>query len=891
MDKEKLKIICIDDEDVILDNLSMFIRQIGYEPITISNPANAIEVIKEHEDQLIMVLCDLVMPATNGLDVRSRMIPQFQHIPFAIVSGYIDRETALKGVEYKICAFLNKPYEPDQLSQIIENETKQRIEQIEEKRFLTDTFIDESEDLLEELEPLLIELENHSDPSTINQIFRLIHTIKGSSGVLDWSEFTTFMHAYEDILSKLKDKNIFPNQAVISALLTGYDHLKRAIQTLKSNQPRVLDLETLLESIEISTPSSEAVLNAKPDNQMPATSQPSRKVDEKVQVPATILDEFMELSGEITVIRNMVNKLVHNIEREIRGNDDINLLAELLDEMHKINSSMQNKVTELRKVSIKKVLRSLPRSIRDLSQELGKEIQLEINDNDLRVDTIISQILSNSLVHIIRNSADHGIESPQTRVSSGKPKQGTIKVTSQEKNEQVVVTIEDDGAGMDPEKLRSKAVERGVITKEEAQSLSPNQCFQLIFESGFSTADQVTSVSGRGVGMDMVRSSVTSIGGHIEIDSTIGKGSTFTICLPLPKSVLIIHSLLVNISDQEFAIPQDSIFRLVQINPEKRDEYIKDIEGTKVLSLQDKIIPLIDLAHTLGLGAKDPFGAIDSDGDINVIVAQSHNFLIGLLVDQINDSEEIVVKKLAPHLEHLKVFGGATFMGDGRIGLIIDIDGLLSISNLNAADRQDYNLINSEQTNDHTNSSAGIEYLLCEAIDTNISARQSSSCYAVVLDDVFRLEQISTSDLHIVGNQVAAIYRDQTIPLIQLSELLDLNCKTPAYSDRETITTLVVSFADRYVGVIINRIVDVIYTDKSIQDEVRDREGIVGNLLLEDTVATVLDLRSLLKAKTSFLKEDSKKQQQDDSQEFNQNITNDMEKCSMTDQDQGWGLF
>ena len=292
-----------------------------------------------------------------------------------------------------------------------------------------------------------------------------------------------------------------------------------------------------------------------------ATDQPAaaavgkKSDDDVIKVPTKILNEFMELSGEITVIRNTVNKLVSNLQKELTGNPDLYLLAEFLEEMHKINSSMQSKITELRKVSLKNIYRTFPRTVRDLNLSLGKQIDLKIFGDELRVDTKLAQVLKNSLIHVIRNSADHGIESAEKRRANNKEGKGTINLRSFEAGDDVIVEVEDDGGGIDSSRIASRAVEKNLYTVDEVNRLTEKQVFKIIMEPGFSTAAQVTDISGRGVGMDMVKSSVESIGGKIDIDSQLGQGTKFSLKLPIPKSVMIIQSLLVRIGQREFNVP------------------------------------------------------------------------------------------------------------------------------------------------------------------------------------------------------------------------------------------------------------------------------------------------------------------------------------------------
>ncbi len=591
-----IKILFVDDEADIVEPLIEEAQDLGYETLFFDRGEDALAAIKDIADTLALVVCDYRMPDIDGLTFRERMFPEFQHIPFIVYSGFVTQEILRNAINLKVSKFVDKPFDIDKLKDLILAEAKDRVELIEEKAVLKSIFIDEAQELLEDLEETILLLEHDPHPERINTIFRLVHTIKGGSGVLDWPDFTKILHGYEDLLSKIKNQDIAITPSVISMLLKGYDFLDKTLNAFIDGKPVVIDVSYWIHNFNETNIEEESFQDKEKSKKNPSSV---KKENELIKVPIKILDEFMELSGEITVIRNTVNKLVGNLQKELSGNQDLSLLAEFLDEMHKINSSMQHKITELRKVSLKNVFRNIPRTIRDLNHSLGKKIDLSIHGENLRVDNNLATVLKNSMIHIVRNSADHGIELPNMRKKSGKPEKGLISIDAHEQGDEVIIDLSDDGAGINSDMILQRAVEKGLYTQDESRNLSTYQINQIIMEPGFSTAMSITDISGRGVGMDMVKSSVESIGGRIDINSQLGQGTKFTFKLPIPKSVTIIHSLLVTIGHNEFSIPQDNIIRLIKIDSDRINKSIHNLEGTQLLEVNGSLVPLIDLKPEL----------------------------------------------------------------------------------------------------------------------------------------------------------------------------------------------------------------------------------------------------------------------------------------------------
>jgi two-component system, chemotaxis family, sensor kinase CheA len=830
-EKEYIKILLIDDEPDLLESLNNLFQKSNFTILSSSSPAQAIELIKTHSSDLALVISDFKMPEMTGFEIRKQMLPNLKDIPFFILSAYISREMALEGIEYKISAFIEKPYSEQHILEITEKETKTRIVQIREEHELLGTFVKDCEDLLEEYEQLALSLESTpSDLDSLNRIFGIIHTIKGSSSFFKPDILYKFAHKLEDSLSPVKTGVIPVTSPVVTSLLKACDILKSLLNEMRTKQYHPWNIQELLSQIEIQNNKAVPATQQQDLGQIEPKKKTVTSQKNELRVSTLVLDDFMELSGEITVIRNMVKKITKSLEKQFSGNRDITLLGDLLEQMNKINSQMQDKVADLRKVPMKNIYRPLQRTIHDLSINLKKEIDLITEGDELRIDAAIAETLSNSLIHMIRNSADHGLETPEQREQAGKPKQGTITLKSYEKGENVVVEISDNGRGIDTEKIRAKIVEKGMFSQAEANAMNQQRLMNMIFESGLSTAAKVTDISGRGVGMDMVRVSVEKAGGRIDIQSEFGKGTTFAIQLPIPKSVLIINSLLVECGGQHFAIPQDNI---VSIEPAKVQSQIGQMEGGWVIRFEDHLVPLVYLAQILN---KIEIGQ-NFDSPINIIVVRAKSCHYGIVVDTIIDIEDTVVKSISKEIPGAEIFSGATFLGDGKVSLILDIESLAYRSQISGrisqmkTSQENLSQQNGE-SNDHQN------FLTFKLNNGNI--------FATLLSDIYRLETLSVQDLQKSGAKTVTLYRGQIIPFLSVSKYLNQeNSENRPSRSPEKIPTLITQWKERFIAFEVSQIVDIAIATSPIIPYIKDRIGLAGNIFVGDKTLSVVDLTAI----------------------------------------------
>jgi two-component system chemotaxis sensor kinase CheA len=725
----------------------------------------------------------------------------------------------------------------------------------EEQEALEKTFLEEAFVILENVETSLLSLEKDRDNlSTIKMIAREVHTLKGSSGCLDANTITKYVHKYEDIIASLQKQELEFTDDVYHILFLGLDRIKELVVSIPNKKLKSFDLKALLPELDLKNaqkkedaPSSaknasETKEAAKPPPAQQDSGKPILK--DTLSVPVAMLDELSNFSGEITVLRNMINKIVRTVEIQYAGDKDIVNLGELLDEMHKINAIIQTRIVDLRKVPLSSTLKNVPRMLHDLCHNLGKKIDLEVKGDQLRVDNSLAMVCSNSLVHLVRNSVDHGVESPQDRRKAGKQEAGKVSIKCSEEHEEVHIKIKDDGRGIDASKIKGKALEKGLFTEAELDRMSESQILSIIFSSGFSTAAAITDVSGRGVGMDMVKASVESVGGVIDIETKLGQGTTFTLRLPIPKSVLIINSLLVEAAGRSFAIPQDSILRIILISPEEARKNITQISSGFILNWNNKIYPLLDLKKALKLETTSPN---KYDRDLEIIIVQSDTLLYALLVDAILDSEEIVVKTIQPYFNAQGIYTGATFMGDGSIGLILDIKGVAGMCGVKSSyGFGESHFDNPTQLLTTAKEKESYQNILLFHLD-------SKALYGVPLEQVFRLEEITEQDIQHAGAQEVCLYRDDLMPLHSLQSLLNMPKNNAKNSHKDTMSILVTQGKQGVVGLKVLEVVDILESKGKLSRNIRDRVGISGSTFIRDQTITILDLPTLVEKASEHL--------------------------------------
>ncbi len=595
---------------------------------------------------------------------------------------------------------------------------------------IVDSFVVETREIFEALDNDLLQLENTpEDSELVDKIFRAVHTVKGTSGFLSLEQLSVLAHHFEDVLNKLRKHELNFTTEMLDVMLDAFDLMKVLLQQVVDQNIEPIDIDTTIarlnaisegkteqtpgpvpaatgenlepdpesetapssqeaediqESQEVqdkpeSNPTEESVAKevepASTDPEAPTKKQTGigrKKMEsatDTIRVEVSRLDNLMNLVGELVLSRNRLIQVIKDGHTVPNREDLLRDLSDTSAQLDFITTELQTAIMRTRMVQIGRVFNKFPRLVRDLAKEFNKQINLVIEGEETELDKSLIEEIGDPLVHLIRNSADHGIESPEKRRAAGKPEVGEIRLTAAHEGNHVVIVIEDDGAGMHPERLKEAAINKGIITPKEAAEMTDKEAYLLVFRAGFSTAKKVSQVSGRGVGMDVVKTNITRLNGTINIESEPGKGTKFTLKLPL--TLAIIQGLLVKVADETFAIPLHSVIEVVSI---ARNE-IDTIQGREILRLRNQVLPLIRIGESLGIEQN-----YDLERQFAVIVGIAHHQL-GLMVDDLIGQKEVVIKPLGNYLKKVRGIAGSTILGDGRVIMIADVPEIVRMHN------------------------------------------------------------------------------------------------------------------------------------------------------------------------------------------------------------------
>ena len=707
-------------------------------------------------------------------------------------------------------------------------------------------FLVESYESLDRLDGDLLALERdpHSK-DTLASIFRVMHTIKGTCGFLGFSRLERVAHAAESLLGGLRDGALEVNPPIASALLATGDALRQMLSNIErtgnDGDEDFLHLVATLERLRASggtsanqripvtppTPHKAADAPARPAP--PRAAEPEHApepevarasvADANIRVDVGILDNLMTLVGELVLTRNHISELT-------AGSEHDPVLAAAAQHLNSITADLQDGVMRTRLQPINTAWARFPRVVRDLGLALGKQVRVETDGDDTELDRSIIEAIKDPLMHLVRNAVDHGIELPADREAAGKPVEGVVHLRASHEGGQVTIVMRDDGNGIDLDKIRARAVERGLLTPARAKKLSAHDTIELIFQPGFSTADQVTNLSGRGVGMDVVKTNLGRIGGSVEVATTPGKGTIYTLKIPL--TLAIIPALLVTSGAQRYAIPQVNLIELVRATPEQ----VEQVHGAPVLRLRGRLLPLVYLARELG-------GEIAETRSHHVVVLQADDRRFGLVVDGVTDSAEIVVKPVGTYLKAVDTFAGATILGDGSVGLILDVIGLARRAHvLTTAQERELATLYDEQ--DETE---------VDGVSLLVFSDHEGGRMAIPLELVTRLEEFPRDELESSGPFPVVQYGEEILHLVDISRLM-LDRRRASRTDGlssvgETLPVIVYLHEGRRVGVVVGRILDVVQHDL-VELQPGSRPGVAGTMVTQDRVTEVLDLPQIL---------------------------------------------
>ncbi len=754
---------------------------------------------------------------------------------------------------------------------------------------LLSEFLTETNENLAVLDVELVKLEqNPNDPGLLSNIFRLVHTIKGTCGFLGLPRLESVAHAAENVLGKFRDGELNVSPYAVSLILESLDTIKGILSVLEAteaeppggDQDLIDRLNAMAEGRELPKASAAATVAAAPAAPPPPENDPeelfvpvpahlthtlapasppppapapppkqavaavveapapsvevaapaaaappppraehqdevrgeakeSALAQQTIRVHVDLLENLMTMVSELVLTRNQLLQI-------LRSQKDSEFAAPL-QRLNHVTSELQEGVMKTRMQPIGNAWAKLPRLVRDLSHELHKKIELQMLGAETELDRQVLELIKDPLTHMVRNSGDHGLETPADRVAAGKSETGRITLNAYHEGGHIIIEISDDGKGLPLGKIKGKIIQNGLATESELAQMSDQQIQQFIFKPGFSTAAKVTSVSGRGVGMDVVKTNIEKIGGTIEMRSVEGRGTTFTIKIPL--TLAIVSALIVECASERFAVPQISVIELVRAADDSEHK-IERINGAPVLRLRNRLLPLVSLQRLLKLGTAED----DDKRETFIVVSQVGNYTFGIIVDRVFDTEEIVVKPVAPILRHIELFSGNTILGDGSVIMILDPNGIATASG-NMAGVQDTQVATQDVAKSARREDDKMALLLFSAGEGGPKA--------VPLSLVARLEDVDLNQVELSNGEPVVQYRGKLMPLVPI----DPNWKI-VRDKRQPV--VVFADGDRSMGLVVDEIVDIV--EDRLQVELgTERQGFLGSAIIANKATDVID--------------------------------------------------
>ena len=756
-------------------------------------------------------------------------------------------------------------------------------------------FIIEAREILDQLDLDFVQLEiTPEDKKLVGNIFRAMHTLKGSSGFFAFKRLEKVSHAGESLLGKIRDGQLTLDKQKATILLSALDCLRSIIEGVEATQTEPSGDDSALvdqllalasgKSVDaLATPSAAPLPEKAPQapppevkapeiqpqeaqTPNPATAETSKAEPPKitpitlsaddtesteqvwapdpadpvknqeivapVKVNLELLDKLMNLVSEMVLARNRLLPFTNQF-----SDHDFSSAVRVID---LLTLELQERMMKTRMQPISQVWSKFPRLIRDVSNECGKNVTFIQEGAETELDRTLLDAIRDPLVHIIRNCIDHGVEIPGDRRALGKPESGKVLLRASHENGMVVIEIADDGAGVNYDLVRQKAVEKGLVSPQQAISLNDLQLLEFIFLPGFSTKAQVTNLSGRGVGMDVVKTNISNIGGSIDIDSRRGVGTT--IRLKIPLTLAIMPALFVRCGNEPYAIPQNSILEMVRLELSSDGTGLEDFYGTPVFRLRNQLVPLLFLNHQLDVNHDAPL----PNAILNIAILQSSGIRFGLVVDEVLNMQEVVVKPLGPLLKGVDNFAGATILGNGHVALILDIDGMAMQSGMVAKIQS--RPLNPSFTPDKVYEEEGAMLLFELAGQPRL---------AIHLENVERLEMISPKQVQRNGNRDVIQYGNHIMHLLHLNHYIEGASQDKTPLAEESVIPVIVHYAnDIPIGLVVSQVHDIIHVSKNLQEANPPQKGLLGCVPLGDQVINVIDIQEILMMRN--LQENSK---------------------------------
>ncbi len=742
---------------------------------------------------------------------------------------------------------------------------------------ILDEFLIEAGEIFDQLDLNFVQLEKTpDDKKLVGNIFRAMHTLKGGSGFFSFRRLEKVAHAGESLLSQIRDGARILDSSTADVLLETLDRLRSIIKgvELTREEPQgddsqlLADLSTLLAggsitsrnapsplpaenpdtpstetevdqkiaeplAVEVASESSVNIVSASPDPTLisPPDSNiatgyspeatKSNELSQPVKVNVELLDRLMNMVSELVLARNrLISFATHS------GDPNFNTTVRTID---MVTLGLQSSMMETRMQPISHVWSKFPRLVRDVSQTCGKKVELIQHGAETELDRTLLENIRDPLIHIIRNSVDHGIETPENRVAKGKPELGTITLSSMHENGMVVITIVDDGAGIDIPMVAKKAVQKGLVTPQRIEHMTDREIVDFIFLPGFSTKEQISNLSGRGVGMDVVRTNVQRIGGTVDV-STSEKGTKFRVRIPL--TLAIMPAVFVRCSDQRFAIPQNNLFEMVRHDLSQNGPGLEDFYGVPVFRLRKKLIPILYLNKELGIEVD----ANVSKDALNIVVVQAAGICFGMVVDEVLFIQEVVVKSVGPLLKSTSIYSGATILGDGCVAMIFDIAGIAVRSGL----------ISKLLDNDFQENIEESESLREGGQSALLFDLDNQDRVALPLDYVDKLEIFPAHRIERRGPHDVIVYGEKIMRLIWLSDFVE--GKPPQEDYRyENLSVVVHYHQGNPLGFVVKQIHDIVKIPEEIILLSPPQPCVLGSSILNDYVVSILNVEDIIR--------------------------------------------
>ena len=724
---------------------------------------------------------------------------------------------------------------------------------------LLNDFIIEAKANIDQMEELLLKAECLTDNSeNIDALFRAAHSIKGTAGFFGLSKITTLAHIMESVLDELREKNLTINNSIVDALIHGVDVMRKLINDHDADIDNIVDdLKQILTTkndndsnkISLDEMQSAALLweqllqsENEPVNKVGLPSKPKEikihndkiLTDDSIRVKVSSLNSLLNLTGEIVLMRNQLLRLTKDPEK---NKQELAILSKNIDVLI---TNLHKEVMKTRMQPIGTIFNKFPRMVREIAKNLGKKVQIELKGLDVKIDRSMIEALIDPLTHLARNSIDHGIEFPSERSDKGKDSQGKIILQAKYENGRVIIDISDDGAGLDLEKVQERALNKKIIKESDIAVIKESDIANLIFMPGFSTAKEVTSLSGRGMGLDIVKTNIEKVGGRVEVFSDKDIGTTFRLNLPL--TLVIINAFIIIVCEKFFAIPQNDIREVVLVgNGENKNRSIKMVQDKPSLLLRGELIPLIGLGAFLHMEDENKFKeklikAINEKLLLRILIIKSGNRAYGIIVDEIHDSEEIMLKPLSKAIGNCGLYSGMTVLGDGKIAMIIDTEGLRNQANISF---KEVAVKKIAELAEETANTEERMLLLFKASGNEI--------LGVDMSLISRVQKIHIDSLIKVGSKYYFKYNSENIRVIRPEHYIPISNNKNKAKNAYVIIPKDLSYR---TAIIAEEILDTVCTDISIQPNCGKGIAICGSQFIKDKLITLVDFTELLQLVT-----------------------------------------